>query len=48
LLRSNPHRRLAGSLEQKRERRRARRRQFEREDFEQGMAIVDGAVMAWK
>jgi hypothetical protein len=41
---ANPHRLLAGLLEQCGKRRRADRRQFEREDFEQRVTIVDRPV----
>src|SRR5215472_10379865 len=41
LFRPYPHRLLASPLEQDGKRRRAGRRQFERENLEQGVAIVD-------
>jgi hypothetical protein len=42
--RPHPHRFLASLLEQDGERRRASRRQLESENFQKGMAIVDGPV----
>lgn len=44
LLRLDPQRRLAGGLQQERQRRRARSRKLEGEDLQQSVAAVDGAV----
>lgn len=44
LLRPDPQRRPAGGLEQKREHRRTGRRQYEVQDLQQCVAVIEGAV----